>query len=245
MRDRLATDTQQMIHYQYNRRYTFGLVISQQTLTVYMFDRSGVVSSPSLDYHAHPQQFCAIIAGLASMDEARLGLDTSFFRDGPRGVVFTKEKVGKGQIKGIEYTLDTTLYYASDLVGRGTICFTAYEEAAPMTLFVIKDSWVATGDLEGKESEASLIALARRRGVSKGIPQIRHAEELRVKGLNGRVGLDTILGNRQDHSGHHSQLDRVHRRIVMSPYGKPLHQFSNRKELLLAYHDAVQGAFTL
>jgi len=63
MRDRLATDTQQMIHYQYNRRYAFGLVLSQQTLTVYMFDRSGVVSSPSLDYHAHPQQFCAIIAG--------------------------------------------------------------------------------------------------------------------------------------------------------------------------------------
>jgi len=114
-----------------------------------------------------------------------------------------------------------------------------------MTLFVIKDSWAAIGDLEGKESEASLIALARLRGVSKGIPQIRHAEELRVRSLNGRAGLDTILGNRQDHSGHHSQLDRVHRRIVMSPYGKPLHQFSNRKELLLAYHDAVQGAFTL
>src|SRR5882724_8160894 len=49
-RARLATHTQQMIHYQYNRRYAFGLVLSQQTLTVYMFDRSGVVSSPSLDY---------------------------------------------------------------------------------------------------------------------------------------------------------------------------------------------------
>jgi len=112
-----------------------------------------------------------------------------------------------------------------------------------MTLFVIKDSWVATGDLIGKESEASLIALARRRGVSQGIPQLRHAEELRVRGLNGRVGLDTILGNRQDHSGHHPQLDRVHTRLVMSPYGKPLHQFSNRTELLLAYHDAIQGEF--
>ena len=241
-RDRLATIMQQMFLYQYNRRYAFGLVISQQTLTMHMFDRSGVLSSPSIDYHAHPNQFCAIIAGLASMEETRLGLDTTMSRDGFRGVVRTREVVGKAGMKDVEYILRRTLYYASDLVGRGTICFAAYEETAPKTLYVIKDSWFATGDLEGKESEASLIAYAHNQGVSKGIPQVRHAEDVQVKGLNGRIGVDTILNSRQDHSNDHPQLERVHRRLLMSPCGKPLHHFSNRRELLLAYHDAVQGA---
>jgi len=241
LRDRLATVMQQMFLYQYNRRYAFGLVISQQTLTIHMFDRSGIVSSPSIDYHAHPNQFCAIIAGLASMDEARLGLDTTIMQDGLRGVVRTREVVGKAGVKDVEYTLSKTLYYASDLVGRGTICFVAYEETAPKTLYVIKDSWFATGDLEGKESEVSLIAHAHNRGVSKGIPQIRHAEDVLVKGLNGCIGVDTVLNSRQDHSRDHLQFERVHRRLLMTPCGKPLQQFSNRKELLLAYHDAVQG----
>src|SRR6266481_1916027 len=98
LRDRLATVMQQMFLYQYNRRYAFGLVISQQTLTIHMFDRSGIVSSPSIDYHAHPNQFCAIIAGLASMDEARLGLDTTIMQDGLRGVVRTREVVGKAGV---------------------------------------------------------------------------------------------------------------------------------------------------
>ena len=89
-RDRLATIMQQKFLYQYNRRYTFGLVISQQTLTIHMFDRSGIVSSPSIDYHAYPSQFCPVISGLASMEEARLGLDTTMSRDGFRGVVRTR-----------------------------------------------------------------------------------------------------------------------------------------------------------
>jgi hypothetical protein len=241
-RDRLATDMQRMILYQYNRRYAFGLVISQQTLTVHMFDRSGVVSSPSLDYHVHPEQFCAIVAGLASMEASRLGLDTSLCREDRRGLVRTREPVGKGKIKDIKYVLTDTLYYSSDFVGRGTICFSAYEEGAPKTPYVIKDSWVATEDLEGKESEASLVAHARRQGVSKGISNIRHAKDVRVKGSAGHIGIDTILNNRQDHSGNRSKVERVHTRLIISPYGKPLHRFSDRKELLLAYHDAVQGA---
>jgi hypothetical protein len=72
---------QQMFFHQYNRRYAFGVVISQHTLMMYMFDRSSAVSSPSIDYHAQPEQFCAIVAGLASMQEARLGLDTSIWSD--------------------------------------------------------------------------------------------------------------------------------------------------------------------
>ena len=107
-------------------------------------------------------------------------------------------------MKDVEYILRSTLYYASDLVGWGTICFTAIEEAAPKTLYVIKDSWFATGDLEGKEAEVSLIVHAHNQGVTlKSIPRIRHTEDVKIKGLNGHICVDTILNSRQDHSNDH------------------------------------------
>ena len=80
--DCLSVGAQKVFAYQRNRRYVFGVVMSQQTLTVHLFDHSGVTSSPPLDYHSEPEQFCAIIAGLASHDARRLGFDTSFFKDG-------------------------------------------------------------------------------------------------------------------------------------------------------------------
>jgi hypothetical protein len=127
------------------------------------------------------------------------------------------------------------------IVGRGTICFAVVDE--DMKQYVIKDAWVSVGELEGKESEASLLAHARSCGISKGIPLLRHSEEVHVKGEAGRERPDTILNNRQATSTSNLKLERLHTRLVMSPYGKPLEEFSNRRELLLAYHDALQGAF--
>ena len=109
--------------------------------------------------------------------------------------------------------------------------------------YVIKDCWVSVNELEGKGSEASLLTHARSSGISKGIPLIRHLEEVQVRGEAGREQPDTILNNRRASLPDNFELERIHTRLVLSPYGKPLpsEKFSNRRELLLPYHDALQG----
>ncbi|KAF8584582.1 hypothetical protein K439DRAFT_1566433 [Ramaria rubella] len=226
--------------WQHNRRYAFGLVISQRTLTVHMFDRSGVVSSPSFDYHMEPVQFCAIVTGLASYEGERLGFDTSILNEDSQAILRVTEFVGRKRAKEVKYALTDLLYFASDLVGRGTICFATRMDADPERQYVLKDSWVAHDVLEGKESEASLIAHARNLGVSKGIPRIQYSEDVRIKGSTGVTRLDSVFSNRQTQSPDNA-VERVHTRLIMEPYGIPLHHFSNRKELLMAYHDALQA----
>ena len=216
--------------------------MSQQTLVVHMFDHSGVISSPPLDYHSNPEEFCAIIYGLASHDVQRLGLDTSFFRKGRASwELQTKELLGRTKRRKVKYTILTTLYHIPYIIGRRTKCFAAINEGDGKR-YVIKDCWVSVDKLEGKESEASLLTHARACGISKGIPLIRHSEEVHVREA-GRERPDTVLNNRRLTSSDNLNLERIHTRLVISPYGKPLDRFSNRKELLLAYYDALQGEF--
>ena len=239
-RDYLSGSVQDLLTYQHNRRYAFGVVMSQQTLVVHMFDHSGVVYSPPLDYHSNPEQFCAIISGLALHDLQRLGFDTSLFRVGASWRLRSREVLGRNRFRDVSYTIFAAIYYMAYIIGRGTICFAAVDDEERKK-YVIKDSWVSVNELEGKESEASLLAHARNCGVSQGIPVLRHSEEVHVKGEAGRERPDTILNNRQATSTDNTKLERLHTRLIMAPYGKPLDKFSNRKELLFAYHDALQG----
>src|SRR5882672_1537217 len=56
-RDRLAANIHQMFQNQDNRRFAYGLVITETEITVYMFDHSGAVASPPFNYHRDPEQF--------------------------------------------------------------------------------------------------------------------------------------------------------------------------------------------
>jgi len=58
-RDRLAVNIHLMFQNQENRRFAYGLVITETGVTVYMFDHSGAVSSQPCNYHQDPEQFWA------------------------------------------------------------------------------------------------------------------------------------------------------------------------------------------
>ena len=191
-RDCLSYCVQELFSRHRNRRYAFGVVMSQQTLVVHMFDHSGVTSSPPLDYHSDPEQFCAIIHGLASHDVQRLGLDPSLYKKGQCSwELRMNEVLGRTRRREVKYTIFATLYYASHIIGSGTKCFAAVAEDGKKC--VIKDCWVSVDELEGKESEASLLNHARSCGISKGIPLLRHSEEVQVRGEAGRERPDTIF----------------------------------------------------
>ncbi|KAF8492261.1 hypothetical protein JB92DRAFT_3238394 [Gautieria morchelliformis] len=56
-RDRLAVKISEMLYSQSDRRFAFGLLMTQTTCTVYMFDHSGAVASQPFNYHQRPIQF--------------------------------------------------------------------------------------------------------------------------------------------------------------------------------------------
>lgn len=248
-RERLAAYVQFLFEHQPNRRFAFGVVISQTSLTCHLFDHSGVLSSPSLKYHTEPSQFCALVSGLASLEDELIGLDTTLYFDkNNRHHVHTKGSLGRGVApKSVTYTAVDTLFYAPRLVGRGTLCFLIHKQHDTREIYVVKDTWTSIGgpELAGKESEADLLLHAQRQGVVKGVVQICHSEEVRLKGRNGRLAVDSIWNNRRVYQSESSVVNngnqRVHTRIVMATYGKTLLKFSTRMELLLALYDAVQG----
>ena len=241
-RDRLAVNIHLMFQNQDNRRFAYGLVITETEVTVYMFDHSGAVASRPCNYHQDPEQFWAIIVGLASDKTGRTGFDSSIFGDGRYTKVRTFERIEDGSSMRTHYTLKERLFQFLSLVGRGTICWLATRPDEPYSRFVIKDAWIAPEELAGREAEASLLRHIQTRGVVAGVVQIRHSEEVR-RGIDA-TDLDTVFRNRrvEDSSSSERALDRVHTRIVMDTHGKTLDRFATRKELLLAFHDAVLGA---
>ena len=89
-------------------------------------------------------------------------------------------------------------------------------------------------DLERRVSVASLLLHAQKRGGLKGVARIRHSEAVQLKLHAGRFEADNIIKNRKGVCEKNSVVERIDTRIVMSPYGKPLDRFSNRKKLLEA-----------
>jgi len=241
-RDRLAVNIHLMFQNQDNRRFAYGLVITEKEVTVYMFDHSGAVVSRPLNYHQYPEQFWAVITGLASNKTERTGFDSSLFSDGRCAKIRTFEPTQHDCPKARHYTLKSNLFQFHSLVGRGTICWRATGPDDSASSFVIKDAWIPAETLEGRESEGSLLRHIRNQGVVTGVVQMHHSEEVR-RGADA-TDLDTIFRNRrvEDSCSHDRKLDRVHTRIVMDNHGKPLDRFTTRKELLLAFHDAVLGA---
>jgi hypothetical protein len=237
-----AVHVNEMFLEQDNRRFAYALILTESYLRLFMFDPSGAVVAPRMDYHARPEEFCAVIAGIASLDEVRAGFDTSFRRDDLAVArIWTMESTAKGPARQVSYRVKSRLFRASKFIGRATGCWLAEPDDEPGTNCVIKDAWIAPSDLQ-KEMEGSLISHANRSGVVRGLVRIRHEARVLVPGRSG----DTTVKNRRIRNNAVTDAmefveDRIHTRIVMNTYGKSLWKFASRKELLLAFHDAVQG----
>ncbi|KAF8480548.1 hypothetical protein JB92DRAFT_3133211 [Gautieria morchelliformis] len=94
-------------------------------------------------------------------------------------------------------------------------------------------------ELAGQEAEGSLLHHAQAQDVVDGIAELEHFEEVRHS--DDPSDLDTVLTNPQVDrpTAEDMKLERIHTRIVLRSYGKPLNMFYTRKELLLAFRDAV------
>ncbi|KAF8588388.1 hypothetical protein K439DRAFT_657725 [Ramaria rubella] len=209
-------------------------MVSERTLEVYMFDRAGGVRSETLDYHRNWAVFCDIISGISSLHEESLGFDLTIGREKGYTIIKTKES---DDPRGLSYRVVRELYHSDHLLSRGTIVWAVRLDGHDDEL-VIKDTWVPSAFEKGKQNEAVLLRRARRKGVTDGIAQLRHYEEIRVGPIT-----DTVVNNRHMtlSRGTAFDIERRHVRLVFSTFGVPLDHFASKLELVAAFHDCVMA----
>ncbi|KIJ29803.1 hypothetical protein M422DRAFT_187936 [Sphaerobolus stellatus SS14] len=237
-RNLLAANAANIFERQVNRRFVFALLLTEETCTVYLFDRSGATYSEPFNFHEDPNLFCAVICLLGSSKLQDIGFDTSFFLNKENLLqVRSKQDTGRRSFRKQTYTILDTIFRSPTYLGRGTFCWLAQRVGDMESRYVIKDAWIAQG-LPGKESEGTLLKLAHEKGVVMGIPEFQSCEDV-CQSDSGDP--DAILLNRKifNPSQELMKLERIHTRVIMKAYGKTLNEFSSRKELILAFHDAV------
>ncbi|KIJ52496.1 hypothetical protein M422DRAFT_776128 [Sphaerobolus stellatus SS14] len=211
-RDRLAISSAEM------------LLIS--TCPVIMFDRSGAVVGEPFNFHEEPDLFVGWFD---------IGFDRSIhLNDRNEAILRTQECRGRQSAKKVCFMVENVVFSPSNVVGRGTICFLATQENEKETKYVIKDSWVVPQTLEGKESEVSLLQHIMAKSISKGIAQYHHFAQ--VSHSNNPKKPDSILLNRRaDQNSQDLNVERLHFRIFMKTFEKPISDFSSESSCCLHF----------
>jgi hypothetical protein len=214
-----------------DRRYVISISFARTDCRFSIFDRAGVIHSLRSCINDSPLMFLRVLAGLYITLPTTLGFDPTIQRgpDGPMTIA----------VNDIVYYIKDTLFVSNILRGRGTVCWLVQDEAGKM--FVIKDSW-ANGSR--RHTEAEFLQLAQDvEGLAKMVDQ----QLLTINGRpdstdDRRAGLE--LTSSAD--AIYEKLEvRIHYRIVLTPVGDPLHNFSSREELILSMIDITQSAFSI
>ncbi|KAJ2912016.1 hypothetical protein MD484_g8397, partial [Candolleomyces efflorescens] len=213
-----------------NRRFVRALVLTENKVRLFHFDRSGGMYTPFIDIHAEPEIFIRLVAGLNSHDENVVGLDTSFkwIYENGRKVKGTLTATTADGASQVDYRLckvdPITPYYC--IRGRATQCWSVEDPDSGMR-YLIKDCWKD----EKRVSEDVYLEEAKHLpGVGKMVSFLPNRGE--TKFLRGSCGIT-----------HEDFYNRVAVRIMMIHYGDSIENFKSAKQLLRALRDAIIGKF--
>ncbi|KAF6760715.1 hypothetical protein DFP72DRAFT_1165873 [Ephemerocybe angulata] len=211
-----------------NRNFVRSLVITEHSVRMLHYDRSGFYFTPLINIHNNPRTFIRLVLGLSSPDESVLGLDTSIQwtinpATGTKTAGIIKSIDADGQ--PITYNLDMGRppFYRGDVFGRGTTCWYANHPETGSEV-AIKDIWRT----RGKTSECDFLTAAQ--GVD-GVVQMISFEDHCAETLAYRPP-----GFRAD-----GFEPRVKSRTTMPHYGKSIQHFTSRYQVISALRDALAG----
>ncbi|KAJ2936678.1 hypothetical protein H1R20_g423, partial [Candolleomyces eurysporus] len=221
----------QIFIHQPNRRFVRVLVLTEQHVRLFHFDRSGAQYTPLLDFHDNPHTFVRLVLGLSSLDEFDIGLDASIQWTTENGrKVGGTVKVRASNNEDIIYRLAAIqpFFFDGNIRGRSTICWRVRDPITDEEL-IVKDSWRS----EDRLSEH--IFLQDAVGIP-GVAQMVTCEPDRCYTKSLR-GLGDVLPT--------GFRNRIETRIVMKGYGKSIRKYTSAKQLFCALRDAIAGHMEL
>ncbi|KAJ3501283.1 hypothetical protein NLJ89_g9409 [Agrocybe chaxingu] len=217
LKDKVVTQVgvyaRQCFMQQGNRRYVCSLVMTEKRAFLLQSDRNGVLRSQFIDIHENPKDFVYLILLVSSPNCTTLGFDASICW-----------KVDERYIRTLDEIIGAKPFFQRRAIrGGGMFCWLGGDPRGQMR---IKDPWQA----QGREPEHTLLTKV------KGLPGIGQMvafepENVTIAGLRGMEGQEWPTG----------MADRLFHRIVRMAYGKQINKFTDRKQFLYAFRDAVAG----
>ena len=223
---RFFSRVQQVFAQQPTRRFLHAFMIWNSMLELWVFDRSGALSSGMLILEEAQDLLGRTLTTYAMMDDTDLGLNN-----------FLKYDAVPGSGCRIIFDSSSSLYLRSNpiavpdyIVGPGTTCYAASRSKEEEPSMVVKFSWRKSE----KYSELNVL---------------KHVSKLDVQGTIRLVNVQDNLENFADlHKG--LQLpgtfqDSIQSCIVTAPLGVPLQKFASSPELLDVLADTVEALRSL
>ncbi|KAL5498631.1 hypothetical protein ACEPAH_1986 [Sanghuangporus vaninii] len=213
---------------QNTRRFTLGFSLANTTMTLFKFDRSGILASSRFDVHRCPRHLVRVIIGMALGENYYLGHDPSF--------LFHDDKVYV-QLNDEAYEIIDTLHTDSEIQGRGSLLLLVIHPRTGKKL-VIKDQWV---DRDFKKEHEWLELLK-----GENLPKVVRLEDFQL--VRFSVGHekpenDDTESDRKEANDHQKcgTIFRDHFRLLLSPYGTRLRKFQSLKELVSVFKDYAES----
>ncbi|KZT19330.1 hypothetical protein NEOLEDRAFT_1078111, partial [Neolentinus lepideus HHB14362 ss-1] len=223
-RKQLAVYARECFVQQPNRRFVYGLLLTEKRVQVYQFDRGGVWYSKWYDIRIMASTFVEIILGIASSDETHLGLDTRIFWDGDRRYFEDPGAVN------IRYTIShpDRPFRRRTIRGRGTTC------------------WTVT-DLSGKEYMLKFSWKSKDRvGEWDYLQRIKNANLKHVGIMESYRKIEQLSSIRPGVSVNHEDFTEREYYYTLQPfYGPPIEKFTSVLQLYRAFRDAISGVMEL
>ncbi|EDR03779.1 uncharacterized protein LACBIDRAFT_306822 [Laccaria bicolor S238N-H82] len=216
----IAVYARQCFIQQENRFFVYSAILTETFIQLFQFDRAGVMFSGKINIHIHPRSFVHIILTLASQDPVALGFDKSIhWRNSKRYLSMDVEnELVEFEIKKLKAS-----FLRRAIRGRGTCCWNVVNPKTKEE-YLAKDCWRSAN----RTPEWELLEKAK--GLDGVGQMIGYWEPGFSVGRLRGIGRDTP-GFR----------DRDFCRVLLERYGKPIHQFDDRKKLLYALRDAISG----
>lgn len=216
----------QILRQQGNRNFARGALITEKSVRLLHFDRTGTYITPFFNYHNDPYTFIRLVLGLTSTDEATLGLDTSIQWVIKNGRKFsgTMKILPSPDDEAVPYDLIDVnpIFSRSSICGRGTTCWLVKQSIGKNVL--IKDAW----HTETRTAEHVYLEAARE-----------------VAAVPRMICYKTLGQTRDYRPDHYVSTATFHNRkkirILMEAHGENLAKFSSRYELVAALRDVLRG----
>ncbi|GFN19185.1 protein kinase family protein [Aspergillus tubingensis] len=258
----LGRSAREVLAAQDTRRFVLGFAICGSFMRTWTFDRLEGVASDRFDINTNGLQFVFSVLGFLWISDEQYWFDPTIIitEDGRRFIEI--EQNGEVQRLFLEGVIKRTPCIA----GRATTCWKAYREDDPGIPLVVKDSWQDTEH----DEEGRLLQEATNAGVvnvARTATTLHHSEQAEAPSAGASVANAQHKGQSTDRPNierPYSQdraflppskrprlsspndisekpSNRIHRRVIMRDYGKPIYTASTHSILLAALERCITG----
>lgn len=219
------------------RRFVVALSIARQEFRLHVFDHSGAIHSLGYNLHKSANLFVRIMYVFAFGNPASLGFDPTFIDSSLSPSILFRPRSAPAMnrsrlvyIRDIPYTIVCPIFVRHLIRSRAT---SSWKVKRGKKLYVVKDYWTHKGRKVTEEEILKKIA------GQVGVPELVEAWTVQREGAD-----ETTNSLRPLFLVHGTEFEtRIHRRLLITPVGEPLVNFTSLQELMSIFIDIVHGKY--